>query len=31
MHLKTNTLSNEIKVHMQEDRLAEEMEQTLIV
>lgn len=31
MHLKTNALSNEIKVHMQEDRLAEEIEQMLIV
>ncbi|MEE1046315.1 MAG: hypothetical protein U0M60_02705, partial [Clostridia bacterium] len=30
MHLKTNALSNEVKVHIQEDRLAEEIEQILV-
>ena len=30
MHLKTNALSNEVKVHIQEDKLAEEIEQILI-
>ena len=30
MHLKTNALSNEIKVHMQKDSLSEEMEKLLI-
>ena len=30
MHLKTNALSNEIKVHIQKDELAEEIEQILI-
>lgn len=29
MHLKTNSTSNEIKVHIQEDRLTEEIEQML--
>ena len=29
MHLKTNALSNEIKVHMQKDKLSEEIEQLL--
>ena len=29
MHLKTNAMSNEIKVHMQEDRLTQEIEQLL--
>ena len=31
MHLKTNALSNEIKVHIQDDKLSEEMEQLLII
>ena len=31
MHLKTNALSNEVKVHIQEDALAETMGQMLIV
>ena len=31
MHLKTNALSNEIKVHVQEESLAEKMEQLLIL
>ena len=31
MHLKTNALSNEIKVHMQKDSLSEEMEKLLIL
>ena len=31
MHLKTNALSNEIKVHMQEDPLAKEIEQLLVL
>ena len=30
MHLKTNALSNEVKVHIQEDKRAEEIEQMLI-
>ena len=30
MHLKTNALSNEVKVHIQEDKLAEVIEQILI-
>ena len=30
MHLKTNAFSNEVKVHIQEDRLAEEIERSLI-
>ena len=30
MHLKTNALSNEVKVHIQEDKLAEEIEQILV-
>jgi len=30
MHLKTNALSNEVKVHIQQDKLAEEIEQILI-
>lgn len=30
MHLKTNALSNEVKVHIQEDKFAEEIEQILI-
>lgn len=29
MHLKTNALSNEVKVHIQDDKLAKEIEQTL--
>ncbi len=31
MHLKTNDFSNEIKVHMQDDKLSEEIEQLLIL
>ncbi len=31
MHLRTNALSNEIKVHIQNDKLSEEMERLLIV
>ncbi|MBQ7768351.1 MAG: PH domain-containing protein [Oscillospiraceae bacterium] len=31
MHLKTNALSNEIKVHIQKDSLSEEMEELLIL
>jgi len=31
MHLKTNALSNEVKVHMQDDTLAKELEKRLIV
>ena len=31
MHLKTNALSNEVKVHMQDDALAKELEKRLIV
>lgn len=31
MHLKTNAMTNEIKVHIQEDKLAKEIEQILIV
>ena len=30
MHLKTNAFSNEVKVHIQEDKLAEEIERSLI-
>jgi len=31
MHLKTNALSNEVKVHIQKDSLSEELEKLLIV
>ncbi|MBQ7968314.1 MAG: PH domain-containing protein [Clostridia bacterium] len=31
MHLKTNALSNEVKVHIQDDKLAEEIEHILII
>ena len=31
MHLKTNALSNEVKVHIQEDKLAKELEKLLIL
>ena len=31
MHLKTNALSNEIKVHIQDDKLSEELEKLLIL
>ena len=31
MHLKTNALSNETKVHIQEDKLSEELENLLIL
>ena len=31
MHLKTNALSNEVKVHIQEDKLSKEIEQLLIL
>ncbi|MBQ9859629.1 MAG: PH domain-containing protein [Clostridia bacterium] len=31
MHLKTNALSNEVKVHIQKDALSEELEQLLIL
>ena len=31
MHLKTNALSNEVKVHIQNDSLSEELEELLIV
>lgn len=31
MHLKTNALSNEVKVHIQEDKLSDEIEQMLIL
>jgi uncharacterized membrane protein YdbT with pleckstrin-like domain len=31
MHLKTNALSNEITVHIQQDKLSEELEQLLIL
>ncbi|MBQ3154666.1 MAG: hypothetical protein IJB88_05490 [Clostridia bacterium] len=29
MHLKTNAMSNEVKVHMQADSLSQELEQLL--
>lgn len=31
IHLKTNAMSNEVKVHIQEDKLAEEMEKLLVL
>ncbi len=31
MHLKTNALSNEIKVHIQKDELSEQLEKLLVV
>ena len=31
MHLKTNALSNEVKVHIQKDTLSEELEELLIL
>lgn len=31
MHIKTNAMSNEIKVHIQDDKLSEEIEKLLTV
>lgn len=31
MHLRTNALSNEVKVHIQKDSLSEELERLLIL
>ena len=31
LHLKTNAMSNEIKVHMQQDALTEELTQLLVL